>query len=110
MSEPTFLPAQLAALLERDEQPLVIDVRKPEDLASAAQCIPTARWADPHQVEEWSKHLPRDKHVVVYCVKGGSVGERVASYLSDRGFEVTMLAGGIRAWVDDGLPTATRSE
>ena len=53
---------------------------------------------DPEQVEAWAAQLPTDKPVVIYCVRGGSVSKAVHNSLSQKGFDVRYLEGGLAAW------------
>ncbi len=110
MSERSFSPDQLAVMMHSDDRPVVIDVRRPADFAAAPTVLPSARWGDPDHLDDWSKYLPRDKHVVVYCVKGGNVCQSAAASLSDQGFEVSYLEGGIRAWEESGRPTISKEK
>ncbi len=52
---------------------VVIDVRREADYRADAQAIPGAVWRRPDDVAQWSAALPRDKDIVIYCVRGGSV-------------------------------------
>lgn len=76
----------------------VIDVRLEEDYEASPQMIPGAVRKDPEDIERWSASLDPDKPVVVYCVKGGWVSQKAATYLSEKGFDVVSLEGGIQAW------------
>ena len=38
---------------------------------------------DPEKVDEWGPELPRDKDVVIYCARGGSVSNKVLDRLLD---------------------------
>lgn len=77
---------------------IVLDVRLQEDYAANPVLVPGAQYRDPENISEWSSSLPRDKPVVVYCVKGKWVSQKAASYLSSKGYDVYSLDGGIDAW------------
>jgi rhodanese-related sulfurtransferase len=76
----------------------VIDVRLSEDFAANPTLIPGAIRRDPEGIADWASKLPKDKPVVVYCVKGKWVSQKAAAYLSEHGFDVRSLEGGINAW------------
>jgi Fe-Mn family superoxide dismutase len=60
--------------------------------------IPGAIRRDPEGIADRAGKLPKDKPVVVYCVKGKWVSQKAATYLSEHGFDVRSLDGGINAW------------
>jgi Fe-Mn family superoxide dismutase len=76
----------------------VLDVRLSEDFAANPRMIPGAIRRDPEGIADWANKLPKDKPVVVYCVKGKWVSQKAAAYLSEHGFDVRSLDGGINAW------------
>jgi rhodanese-related sulfurtransferase len=76
----------------------LLDVRLSEDFAASPTMIPGATHRDPEAIADWASTLPRDKPVVVYCVKGKWVSQKAATYLSAQGFDVRSLDGGINAW------------
>ena len=76
----------------------ILDVRLSEDFAASPTMIPGASHHDPEAIADWASKLPRDKPVVVYCVKGKWVSQKAATYLSEQGFDVRSLDGGINAW------------
>ncbi|MDX1708888.1 MAG: rhodanese-like domain-containing protein [Desulfobacterales bacterium] len=91
-------PQKLQQLLNEREKPCLLDVRRKSDYEAGPQKIETARWKDPENVDQWVDSIPKDRDVVVYCVKGGSVSQSVADELHNRRHRVTFLQGGIRAW------------
>lgn len=76
----------------------LVDVRLREDFDANPTMIPGAIRRDPEGIADWVSALPRDKPVVVYCVKGKWVSQKAATYLSEQGFDVRSLDGGIDAW------------
>jgi rhodanese-related sulfurtransferase len=76
----------------------VIDVRRKGDFDKSPKTIAGAVWQDPENVTEWSKTLPKDQDVVVYCVRGGSVSQGVATALEASHPKVQFLEGGIVGW------------
>ncbi len=78
----------------------LLDVRRKADFEKSPDTIEGAVWQDPENVQEWSKTLPKDHEVVVYCVKGGSVSQSVAEALQKTDHDVHFLEGGILGWQD----------
>ena len=95
------------ALLDRlgsPRAPLIIDVRVHSAFERDTHLIAGATWRDPFGVSEWSKHLPRHRPVVVYCVHGLEVSRNAADSLRAAGVDARPLEGGIAAWRDSGGP------
>lgn len=90
--------AELKEKFDKKEKVCLIDVRRKADYEKAPGTIAGAIWHDPEEVAEWSKTLPRDQELVVYCVRGGSVSQSVADKLQEDYPGVTFLAGGIVGW------------
>ncbi len=84
---------------------LLLDVRRRTDREADPAGIPGAEWRDPEQVGNWSTGLPRDRQVVVYCVRGGSVSRSVTAALSETGIQARYLEGGVEAWKASGRAT-----
>jgi phage shock protein E len=85
---------------------LVIDVRSPEEYAAGhvadAINLPLA------ELEARLAEVPTDTPVVTYCMmkhRGHSRGERAADLLRARGYQASVLEGGLPAWEGAGLPT-----
>jgi len=93
---------ELKNLLASDRNLAVFDVRRKSDYEAAPQTIGSAVWIDPEKADEWKDEIPRDRPVVVYCVKGGSVSQSVADRLQQSHPNVRFLEGGIKAWAELG--------
>lgn len=89
---------ELKATLAKNSNIHVIDVRRKADFDKSPKTIAGAVWQDPENVAEWSKTLPKDQEVVVYCVRGGSVSQGVATALKASHPKVQFLEGGIVGW------------
>ena len=76
----------------------LLDVRLIEDFEADPQLSPGADYRNPETITAWVSELPKDKPVVVYCVRGKWVSQKAADYLSKQGLEVYSLEGGIEAW------------
>ena len=94
----TITATELNEKLTGKSDTQIIDVRRKADYEKSPDMIPGATWQDPEKIAEWSKTLPKDKEVVVYCVKGGSVSQSVADSLQEINPTVRFLEGGILGW------------
>ncbi|NUP07136.1 MAG: pyridoxal-phosphate dependent enzyme [Polyangiaceae bacterium] len=99
-------PSDAASRLKQTPAPVLVDVRTPEEYA--AEHAPTATnvpLAD--IVGGWATGLPEDKNtpVVTIC----KIGERslhAMLLLKALGYQhVTNVRGGLKAWIEQGLPT-----
>ncbi len=86
----------------------LIDVRRKADLDASAEALPGATWHDPEKLAEWAKGLPRDKHIVLYCVRGGSVSNGVVDALHAEGLDACFIEGGIEGWKAAGGEVKTK--
>lgn len=96
----------LNQLIDSDDAPLLLDVRRKVDYDDAPRTIPGAGWRDPEAVDLWAAELSAGQPTVVYCVKGGSVSRSVSDRLQKKGIEAVFLEGGLKAWTDSGRPVA----
>ncbi len=93
----TITPAELK---EKSSEFIVIDVRRKSDYDG--ETILNAEWYDPEQVTEWSNEIPRDKEVVLYCARGGSVSNKVLDSLLASNIKARYIEGGIEGWKQSG--------
>jgi thiosulfate sulfurtransferase len=98
---PTLSSSELKKLLDSKSVTL-LDVRRRADYESEPNLIPGAAWRDPEQVESWSRELPKDRPVVVYCVKGGSVSQSITATLTGKQVDARFVEGGLKAWKEAG--------
>ena len=98
--------SELARRHDDGEDLVLLDVREPDELATAA--IPWALAIPMAQVPQRLAELPAGKPIAVLCHGGGRSG-RVTAFLNENGFpEAVNVAGGIDAWsraVDPSVPT-----
>ena len=80
----------------------LIDVRRKSDIDADTSKLPGATWRDPEQIETWAAQLPKEKEVVLYCVRGGSVSNGVLDNLRGKGINARFIEGGIVAWKEAG--------
>jgi rhodanese-related sulfurtransferase len=91
-------PSQVAEM--RDDVQLV-DVREPYEWAAGR--IAGARHIEMGELAAKAASLDRERPVVFYCRVGARSG--IAAHAFRRaGYEAYNLAGGLEAWVADGLP------
>jgi thioredoxin len=62
-----------------------------------------ANWLNKAEFEDRTSHLDKNKPVYVYCLSGGR-SAAAATYLSEKGYDVTNLTGGITAWKQSSKP------
>lgn len=88
---------QLAERLNTDDNPLVVDVRNPDEHRAwripGSVNIPLAELAD--RLGE----LPRDRELVVHCAAGARSAQ-AAVLLVEAGYPVAELAGGMGSWAE----------
>ena len=77
----------------------------PADFAKAGELIVSAFHRPPDDVERWRKDLPSERQVVVHCVHGRQVSQRVATALRAANVDAVYLQDGIEGWIAKGLPT-----
>jgi rhodanese-related sulfurtransferase len=74
---------------------LLLDVRTPAE--HMAHAIEGSHLMPVQHLASRAAELPRDKEIVVYC-RVGNRSTAAAAYLSNLGFNVKNLDGGIAAW------------
>ncbi|SEN54026.1 rhodanese-like domain-containing protein [Paenibacillus sp. OV219] len=91
-------PQQLAAQLSQGEQPFMLDVRELNEWAAGhlagAVHIPVG------QLLERLNELPAGRELVVMCKAGGRSG-LACELLSERGYDVINLTGGLMSWTGE---------
>jgi Fe-Mn family superoxide dismutase len=100
---------ELAATHEDMKGATLLDVRRAGIFEQARTVIPGAVWRDPQAVETWSRDLPADESVVVYCVYGHEVGRSTAMRLRAAGLDARFLLGGIDGWQSAGRELAPKA-
>lgn len=96
---------ELAARRDTGEPLLVLDVREPDEIATAA--LDGATTIPMGEIPQRYDELPRDVPIVVMCHAGGR-SARVTQFLNANGFPSAVnLDGGIDAWsvrIDPSVP------
>src|SRR6266849_10258293 len=98
-------PHDLYARLGSEAAPIIVDVRRDAELASADTLVADAFHRSPDHVEPWRTDLPSVRQIVTYCIHGREVSQGVAAALRLMGVEANFLEGGIADWTEQGLPT-----
>ncbi len=97
--------AELKRRHDAGEDFVLLDVREPDELATAS--IPWATAIPMGEVPQRSSELPHDKPIAVMC-HGGGRSARVTAFLNQNGFPGAVnVAGGIDAWsveIDPSVP------
>src|SRR3546814_18946296 len=88
----------LAGEIAAGRFPYLVDVRREETYAAAADVIRGARRRRPDRIAVWAQDIPEDTPVIVYCVHGHEVSQQACAALRQRGIDARYLAGGIGEW------------
>jgi rhodanese-related sulfurtransferase len=81
---------------------VVLDVRRDNDYNTPGDIVPGAQWKDPTKIDDWITSVPKDKQVVIYCVRGGGVSNSVLDRLHADGIDARYIEGGIEGLKDAG--------
>jgi rhodanese-related sulfurtransferase len=96
---PQLTPAQAAGHTDA----VVLDVREAAELAEGR--IAGSKHIPLGQLPARAFELDRDRPVITVCRSGGR-SSQAAQFLTDHGYDVANLAGGMSAWTAAGRPTA----
>lgn len=102
-------PTELWALIGTADAPQIVDVRRRETYGASAGILPTAIWREGSNRAAWASSLDRSRTIVVACSAGHERSQTVAADLREQGFKATVLAGGVEAWMQAGLPVVDRA-
>ena len=87
--------SDVAARLGTDDEPFILDVRNPDEVAAWA--IPGAVNIPLGDLSARASEIPRDQELVVVCASGGR-SSQATDALSRAGFDAHNLTGGMAAW------------
>ena len=90
---------ELASLPE----PVLIDVRMPDEYVAAH--VPGADLVPLPELAARSAEIPTDGTIYVICASGGR-SLRACEHLRGLGVDAVNVAGGTKAWIEAGRPTA----
>lgn len=80
-----------------DDKILVLDVRHDDDRERYTSRIMDTEWRDSFNVPDWAETCPQDKTIVVYCMYGFWISQKVAEELRSLGFDARSLEGRARS-------------
>jgi membrane protein DedA with SNARE-associated domain/rhodanese-related sulfurtransferase len=91
---------ELRQKLDAGENLVIIDLRSDVELKLDPSIIRGAMHVEMSKIEDWSRKLPHDENIVVYCACPNEVSSaRFAMLLKRKGFtRIRPLLGGIDAW------------
>ena len=93
----------LKAMRDRNEDFMLLDVREPDEIATASIAWATA--IPMGDVAQRLAEIPADKTIAVLC-HGGGRSARVTAFLNENGYaDAVNVGGGIRAWSAEIDPT-----
>lgn len=98
---------ELKPLVEK-QAVTVLDVRRQNDFDADRVKLPGAQWKSPEQMADWCKSLAKDREIVIYCARGGSVSNSVLDHLLGQGHKARYIEGGIEAWKTAGGATVAK--
>lgn len=97
-------PAQVSAMITQSPKPYVLDVRTPGEYKqghiNGAELIPL------DELPAKIKRLPKEREIICVC-ESGSRSSVAARHLSEQGYKVSNLRGGMSRWIRAGLPVKT---
>lgn len=98
---PAVTPAAALEMAQRDDAPIVLDVRTPEEFAAGH--VPGAILIPHDQLASRLAELDASRHVLVYCRSGARAGKAEAT-LAAAGFEVRQIEGSWLRWQQEQRP------
>jgi membrane protein DedA with SNARE-associated domain/rhodanese-related sulfurtransferase len=103
---PRVRPDELAEMIERGCEPLILDVRTQGPDLPLRERIPKARHIDLADIQTVSTtDWPDDVPIVIYCdCPNDASATKAAGLLSKRGLGASILIGGMDGWVQAGYP------
>jgi len=104
---PAVSPAAVAEITARDDAPLLLDVRSPEEYAQGH--LPGAVLIPHDQLAERLDEIDRDRWVLVYCRSGARAGKAQA-ILEDAGIEVRQIQGSWLRWQEEERPVVVPAD
>ena len=87
--------AEARAQLEQKPKPFLLDVRQPEEFRSGH--IPGAKLIPLGELRQRINELPKDREIICVCRSGNRSGSATRQ-LTEAGFRVRNLNGGMIAW------------
>jgi rhodanese-related sulfurtransferase len=97
-------PSQVQEMWLKSPKPFLLDVRTPQEYKHmhilGAELIPI------DELSNKINRIPKGRDVICIC-ESGSRSSIAARHLSEKGYKVSNLRGGMSRWVNSGLPVKT---
>ncbi|WP_035355449.1 rhodanese-like domain-containing protein [Edaphobacter aggregans] len=105
MERYTITPEALHALLDSNQDVVVVDVRQPLDLLGDSVIIPGAQWLATDEVHANPSLLPKERDMIVYCTCPSDKTSRIILHRAlAMGFlRIKFLKGGLDGWRTNGF-------
>lgn len=99
-------PEELKAMIDRGEDPFIVDLRHPLDLLPDPRILPGAVRLLPNELIARNAEIPRDRDVVLYCTcPSEATSAKIALTMRRFGVErIRPLRGGFDQWKQNGYP------
>ncbi len=99
-------PKELKAMIDRGENPYIVDLRHPLDLLPDPRILPGAVRLLPNELIARNAEIPRDRDVVLYCTcPSEATSAKIALTMRRFGVErIRPLRGGFDGWKEQGYP------
>ena len=101
---------ELSERMARGEAVRVFDVRRPQALEPTSRFVAGSRWRDHMKTADWAGTIDDQSLVVVNCMHGHNVSQIAGAQLRQRGIRARVLAGGVDAWLQQGLSSVGQNE
>jgi thiosulfate sulfurtransferase len=103
MSDIFISPTDLNSLLQGNEPPLILDLRKRPAFVESGFMLSGAIWRDPFEIAQWIDSLQKDTPIIVHCVHGHEVSQDAGKALREAGYNARVLEGGFEDWREAGF-------
>lgn len=101
-------PTELWCKIGTASAPIIVDVRRPDDIESSNGLLPGSMVRDPRHAESWTFERSAGP-IVVVCKQGHERSQMAAAHLRARGLDARVLEGGYEAWRATPLPVIDRT-
>ena len=103
---------ELKQLMDAGGEMMIVDLRRPSDLAADPYTIPGSLQIAVEELERRHHEIPRDRDVILYCACPNEVtSAQMAVMLKRRGIKrVRPLVGGVEGWRASNYPLSVLSE
>lgn len=106
-SRPAVSPAAVAEIMARDDAPLLLDVRTPEEFAQGH--LPGAVLIPHDQLAQRLDEIEKERWVLVYC-RSGARASKAQDVLEEAGIEVRQIDGSWLRWQEEQRPVVVPTD